>query len=167
MLKKDIFNWKNKAHPYIRSWGLNCSFCCLCRCCHGAHSNVVIKTRRDQLKTPVFLWSSNNASVWSGGVKCAKFSSVVEADSPRVLLERRLRWLVEVLWGNRVFCWWLLSMGLVAMMLSLYLFIRANLVLSFTADQWDIITNRNHYYHSICNEKAPTETPVSSVVLMF
>lgn len=54
-------------------------------------------------------------------------------DSPRVLLERRLRWLVEVLCGSSVFCWWLLSMGLVAMMLSLYLFIRASLVLSFTA----------------------------------
>lgn len=58
-----------------------------------------------------------------------------ESDSPRVLLERRLRWLVEVLCGNRVFCWWLLSMGLVAMMLSLYLFIRASLVLSFTVEK--------------------------------
>lgn len=64
---------------------------------------------------------------------CAK--SMAEIDSPRVLLERRLRWLVEVLWGSRVFCWWLLSMGLVAMMLSLYLFISANLVLSLTADK--------------------------------
>ncbi|TNN77334.1 hypothetical protein EYF80_012448 [Liparis tanakae] len=56
---------------------------------------------------------------------------------PRVLLERRLRWLVEVLCGSSVFCWWLLSMGLVAMMLSLYLFIRASLVLSLTADERD------------------------------
>lgn len=58
-----------------------------------------------------------------------------DRDSPRVLLERRLRWLVEVLCGSRVFCWWLLSMGLVAMMLSLYLFIRASLVLSLTAEK--------------------------------
>lgn len=58
-----------------------------------------------------------------------------ESDSPRVLLERRLRWLVEVLCGSSVFCWWLLSMGLVAMMLSLYLFIRASLVLSFTVEK--------------------------------
>lgn len=60
---------------------------------------------------------------------------IYDSDSPRVLLERRLRWLVDVLCGSRVFCWWLLSMGLVAMMLSLYLFIRANLVLSLTADK--------------------------------
>lgn len=57
-----------------------------------------------------------------------------ESDSPRVLLERRLRWLVEVLCGNSVFCWWLLSMGLVAMM-SLHLFIRASLVLSLTVEK--------------------------------
>lgn len=64
------------------------------------------------------------------------------SDSPRVLLERRLRWLVEVLCGSSVFCWWLLSMGLVAMMLSLYLFIRASLVLSLTVEKWAIITNK-------------------------
>lgn len=58
----------------------------------------------------------------------------IEYDSQRVLLERRLRWLVEVLCGNRVFCWWLLSMGLVAMM-SLHLFIKASLVLSLTVDE--------------------------------
>lgn len=57
----------------------------------------------------------------------------IKYDSQRVLLERRLRWLVEVLCGNRVFCWWLLSMGLVAMM-SLHLFIKASLVLSLTVE---------------------------------
>lgn len=71
----------------------------------------------------------------------SKGKAMGESDSPRVLLERRLRWLVEVLCGSSVFCWWLLSMGLVAMMLSLYLFIRASLVLSLTVEKWDIITN--------------------------
>ncbi len=52
-------------------------------------------------------------------------------DSPCVLLDRRLRWLVEVLCGRSVFCWWLLLTGLVAMMLSLYLLIRDSFVLSF------------------------------------
>lgn len=58
----------------------------------------------------------------------------IKCDSLRVLLERRLRWLEVVLCGSSVFCWWLLSMGLVAMM-SLHLFMRANLVLSLTAEE--------------------------------
>lgn len=49
--------------------------------------------------------------------------------SPRALLLMRLRWLLEV-WDSRVACWWLESTGLVAMMLSLYLFIRDSFALS-------------------------------------
>lgn len=41
----------------------------------------------------------------------------------------RLRWLLEV-WDSSVACWWFESTGLVAMMLSLYLFIRDSLALS-------------------------------------
>ena len=41
----------------------------------------------------------------------------------------RLRWLLEV-WDSNVACWWFESTGLVAMMLSLYLFIRDSLALS-------------------------------------
>lgn len=48
---------------------------------------------------------------------------------PRALLLMRLRWLLEV-WDSSVACWWLESTGLVAMMLSLYLFIRDSLALS-------------------------------------
>lgn len=48
---------------------------------------------------------------------------------PRALLLMRLRWLLEV-WDSRVACWWFESTGLVAMMLSLYLFIRDSLALS-------------------------------------
>lgn len=66
---------------------------------------------------------------WWGGI--GWHVDACDHDSPRVLLDRRLRWLVEVLWGRRVFCWWwLLSTGLVAMMLSLYLLIKDSLVLS-------------------------------------
>lgn len=49
--------------------------------------------------------------------------------APRALLLMRLRWLLEV-WESSVACWWLASTGLVAMMLSLYLFIRDSLALS-------------------------------------
>lgn len=48
---------------------------------------------------------------------------------PRALLLMRLRWLLEV-WDSSVACWWFESTGLVAMMLSLYLFIRDSLALS-------------------------------------
>lgn len=48
---------------------------------------------------------------------------------PRALLLMRLRWLLEV-WDSSVACWWLESTGLVAMMLSLYLFISDSLALS-------------------------------------
>lgn len=53
---------------------------------------------------------------------------------PRALLLMRLRWLLEV-WDSSVACWWLESTGLVAMMLSLYLFIRDSLALSLPEEQ--------------------------------
>lgn len=53
---------------------------------------------------------------------------------PRALLLMRLRWLLEV-WDSSVACWWFESTGLVAMMLSLYLFIRDSLALSLPAQE--------------------------------
>lgn len=51
---------------------------------------------------------------------------------PLALLLIRFLWLLEV-WESRVACWWLESTGLVAMMLSLYLFISDSLALSLPA----------------------------------
>lgn len=55
--------------------------------------------------------------------------SILGTPLPRALLLMRLRWLLEV-WDSSVACWWFESTGLVAMMLSLYLFIRDSLALS-------------------------------------
>lgn len=52
---------------------------------------------------------------------------------PLALLLMRFRWLLEVC-ESRVACWWLESTGLVAMMLSLYLFISDSLALSLPAE---------------------------------
>lgn len=76
-------------------------------------------------------------------------------DSPCVLLDRRLRWLVEVLCGRSVFCWWLLSMGLVAMMLSLYLLIRDSFVLSFPDGEKVTIRNKEMEERRTANNSPP------------
>jgi len=74
--------------------------------------------------------SQERVSSWSvGGWKPQSTPSAPGTPLPRALLLMRLRWLLEV-WDSSVACWWFESTGLVAMMLSLYLFIRDSLALS-------------------------------------